>query len=108
MSSSILKNILSNFYIKSVDENKFPKFGKAGKQHCQFICKKCGYYSEPMHFDHNICLFIPNFVYIQLLDREESSIIFESRMSFDSPRTLFLNLLVNKKLLVFTIHFSNF
>jgi hypothetical protein len=27
---------------------------------------------------------------------------------FDSSRTLFLYLLVNKKLLVFTIHFSNF
>lgn len=51
---SSLENILSNFYFQPVNENKFPKFGKAGRQDYQFTCKRCGYHSDLMHFDHNI------------------------------------------------------
>lgn len=52
---SSLKNILSNFYFEPVDGgNKFPKFGKAGRQDFQFTCKRCGSTSEPMKFHQNI------------------------------------------------------
>jgi hypothetical protein len=49
------KEILSNFYFEPVNGgNKFPKFGKAGRQDYQFTCKRCGSISEPMDFHRNI------------------------------------------------------
>lgn len=49
---SSLENILSNFYFEQVDKpgNKYPKFGKAGRQDYIFTCKLCGSQSEPMYF----------------------------------------------------------
>ncbi len=46
--------ILSNFYFEPVNENKYPKFGKPGRQDYQFTCKRCGSHSEPMKFDLDV------------------------------------------------------
>ena len=46
--------ILKNFYFEPLNENKFPKFGKAGKQEYLFVCKRCKSQSEPMKFDLDV------------------------------------------------------
>ncbi len=46
--------ILKNFYFEPVNENKYPKFGKPGRQDYLFTCKRCGSHSEPMKFDLDI------------------------------------------------------
>jgi hypothetical protein len=49
-----LEDILKNFYFQQLNENKFPKFGKAGRQDYLFTCKHCSSTSEPMKFEHDI------------------------------------------------------
>jgi hypothetical protein len=50
-----LEYILKNFYFEPANGgNKFPKFGKAGRQDYLFTCKRCGSQSEPMKFHENI------------------------------------------------------
>jgi hypothetical protein len=44
------ESILKNFYIEPINENKYHKFGKAGRQDYLLTCKKCGSQSEPMYF----------------------------------------------------------
>jgi hypothetical protein len=49
-----LESILKNFYFEPMNENRYPKFGKAGRQDYQFICKRCNSISEPMKFEPDI------------------------------------------------------
>ncbi len=46
--------ILKNFYFEPVNQNKYPKFGKPGKQDYLFTCKRCGNTSEPMKFEPDV------------------------------------------------------
>jgi hypothetical protein len=49
-----LEEILKNFYFEKVNENKYPKFDKAGRQDFIFLCKHCNSQSEPMKFEPDI------------------------------------------------------
>ena len=46
--------ILKNFYFEPVNEDKYPKFGKGGRQDYLFTCRRCGSQSEPMKFDLDV------------------------------------------------------
>jgi hypothetical protein len=48
------EDILNNFYFEPLNENKFSKFGKAGRQDYLFTCKHCSSTSEPMKFEQDI------------------------------------------------------
>jgi hypothetical protein len=49
-----LESILKTFYFEEINENKYHKFGKAGRKEYTFTCKHCSSQSEPMHFDLDI------------------------------------------------------
>jgi hypothetical protein len=49
-----LEDILKNFYFEPLNENKYPKFGKPGRQDFIFTCKHCSSTSEPMKFEQDI------------------------------------------------------
>jgi hypothetical protein len=49
-----LEDILENFYFEPLNENKYPKFGKADRQDYLFTCKHCKNTSEPMKFESDI------------------------------------------------------
>jgi hypothetical protein len=44
------ESILKNFYIEPINENEYPKFGKAVRQDYLFTCKKCDSQRTHMYF----------------------------------------------------------
>lgn len=50
------ESILKNFYIEPINENKYPKFGKAGRQDNLFTYKKM-WFSERTHVFSQVCTF---------------------------------------------------
>lgn len=46
--------ILKNFYFEPVNKNKYPKFGKSGRQDYLFTCERRGSQSEPMNFHQDM------------------------------------------------------